>query len=101
MGILERILPVRQDTLDLARQVAGECQTIVWQHVAPRAGLLTSLCEAQGYIRARAKRIVRSQLSEVVVRGRRLSAACQRQTLAITLDLIAARFTGALLHARR
>lgn len=99
MGWFERILPVRQDTLDLAHRVATECQMHVWQSIAPRAGLLNSLGEAQGYVRARAKGVLRGRLSDTVVRGRRLSAACQRRTLTLALDLIAARFTRVLLYA--
>jgi len=87
--------PVRRHQLELARRLAVESQALVWQRVAPRAGLLASLCEARGYVRACAQSILRASLARA--RGCPRSTARQRWVLAQALDLVCNQFSGRML----
>ena len=100
MGMLDWILPARLNKSDLARRIAAGSRASVWQRIAPRAGLLTSLPETRGYIQARAKSVVRGKLASVVPGPRRLSAADQRQILTLALAMVTEQFSGPMLHTQ-
>jgi hypothetical protein len=100
MGMLDWIRQRHFDELGLARRIATESRTAVWQEIAPRAGLLTSFSEAQAYIRTRAKSAVRNGLARVLPQGRRPTVQRERQVLVLALDLLAAQFTSRMLGRR-
>ncbi len=89
LGWIRRLFPARLDKTQLAFRMVAESRALVHQRVAPRAGSCASLAEAQGYVRARARSIVRSRLAGATVRCGRLSAEQQREILEQALSLMA------------
>lgn len=88
LGWISGLFTARLDKTQLALRVVAESRPLVHQRVAPRAGSCASLAEARGYVRARARSIVRSRLAGVTVRCGRLSAEQQREILERALSLM-------------
>ncbi|NLX54562.1 MAG: hypothetical protein GXY58_05575 [Planctomycetaceae bacterium] len=89
LGWISRLFSARLDKTQLASRMVAESRTLVHQRVAPRAGSCASMVEAQGYVRARARSVVRSRLAEATARCGRLSAEQQREILEQALSLMA------------
>jgi hypothetical protein len=102
MGMLNWILRTRKDrdvTL-LAERIADDCHDLVWQLIAPRAGLLKSMPEARGYIRARAWGVVRKSYSRLVDRRTHIPAASEQRTLEKAIVLVIGKFAGPMMRVQ-
>jgi hypothetical protein len=71
----------------LAQIVAEQCRESVWRHVASRAGALQSVDEARGYVRSRARAIVRRK-TELITLLRPLPEPVERFIWQTALDLV-------------
>ena len=101
MSVLDWIFPARRDPegLEMARRVAEDQQERVWQQLAARAGLLSSVPEARGYIRCRSLRILRSGLQYVVDPAADLTPNMRERIIERAVEIVVGRFVGPLVHA--
>ena len=103
MGVLEellnRFLPARRDqqVAELAERLAREQQPRVWRLLAARAGTLGSEAEARGYIRCRARRVLRRGLRRLG-ESAQLPANLQRSVIDRALELTFGRFAGSMMQ---
>ncbi|REJ67793.1 MAG: hypothetical protein DWQ31_10445 [Planctomycetota bacterium] len=70
--------PGRQELINLVRQVSDRSFPIVQQQAVSRIGTM-SLAEARGYVRARARGVVRRQLEVCLTRRYAIDAALQER----------------------
>ncbi len=99
MKFWERFFPARRDALvnELARRVARVQNELVWQQLTARAGSLTSVPEARGYIESRAWGVLRSGIPRVVDRNVDLSADQRSRIVERAVELIVGQFLAPML----
>jgi hypothetical protein len=99
MGLLQKLLGMRTDRalMEVAGKVAAESQTLVWPMLQPWVGELRSTSEAQAFVRARIRRVVRHQLYRVM--DRRDWAALEREEVILNqaLSILAGQYASRLM----
>lgn len=102
MKILDRLRPSRHDAriLELAQNMAAAQHDRLWEQVAPRAGSLASVPEAQGYIRFYATHLLKSESPQLLDPSGQLDATHRVRVVERAVELLVAEFVGRLVRAR-
>jgi hypothetical protein len=102
MELLRWVLGRRtgRELCDVARKVAAESQTIVWQVLRSRVGQMNSMPEARAYVRVRVRRVVRHQMYRVIDRRDWLVMEREELILDQALSILDEQYAGRLMASR-
>ena len=95
-----RTLLVGPDLEAVAREIAAQRRTSVWQRVHHRVEGM-ALAEARGYVRVKTSSLVRQAVEERITNDRHIRAAAAKHLQQLTMEAVLCQAIVDLLNARQ